>query len=65
MLNIRRLGTKSSATHCMAPTGKKGRHCGKPIGKGRMSNGVTCFGTDCQYWYLAGEELAMERQKTK
>lgn len=50
MFSISKLGTKSSKTHCTAPTGKKGRHCGKRIRVGRMGDGVTCGREECQLW---------------
>jgi hypothetical protein len=44
---------KSSDTHCTAPTGKNGRHCGKRKRSGRLADGLTCGGELCQLWYAA------------
>ncbi|MGW4110191.1 hypothetical protein ACWEFJ_04880 [Actinosynnema sp. NPDC004786] len=49
---LRSLITRT-ATRCPAPTGRKGGHCGKPLRRGRLSDGVTCGGEMCQLWHLA------------
>ncbi|MGM1059639.1 hypothetical protein [Saccharothrix sp. Mg75] len=50
---LRSLITKSSATHCTAPTGRDGRHCGKRKRTGRLADGTTCGGPMCALWHAA------------
>lgn len=43
---------------CVAPTGRKGRHCGDPIRTGRLADGVTCGKHTCQLWLNATDYAA-------
>lgn len=56
MFSIKKLAAKSSATHCTAPNGKGGRHCGRPIRKGRMGDGITCGRELCQLWRSCADD---------
>ncbi|MDX8055757.1 hypothetical protein SK571_40815 [Lentzea sp. BCCO 10_0798] len=47
MFSISKVGTKSSATHCTAPTGRNGKHCGKRL---RQSDGAVCSNYNCQLY---------------
>ncbi|RAS58885.1 hypothetical protein C8D87_11755 [Lentzea atacamensis] len=60
---LNKLGTKSSATHCTAPTGKHGRHCGKRIRLGRYGDGVTCGAPECQLWRSCAEDRKTNQAK--
>ncbi|MFD1152596.1 hypothetical protein [Saccharothrix hoggarensis] len=50
---FRALITQSSATHCTAPTGRNGRHCGRRKRVGRLADGHTCGSEVCQLWHAA------------
>lgn len=47
MFGIKNAGTKSSATHCTAPTGRNGKHCGRRL---RQSDGAVCSNYQCQLY---------------
>lgn len=49
---LSKLGTKSTATHCSARTGKGGRMCMRRLRTGRLADGVTCGRQDCQLWFM-------------
>lgn len=44
--------TRSSTTHCTAPTGRGGKHCGRRKRTGRLGDGVTCGRELCQLWLM-------------
>ena len=47
---------KSSGALCTAPTGKRGKHCGRPIKRtGRLADGATCGRMDCQIYLHAND----------
>ncbi|MEU4801213.1 hypothetical protein [Actinosynnema sp. NPDC023587] len=50
---FRTLLVTSSATHCTAPTGRNGRHCGKRLLTGRLADGITCGGPMCVLWHAS------------
>lgn len=52
MFSISKLGTKSTATHCSAKTGRNGKPCMKRLRTGRLADGQTCGGELCQLWFM-------------
>ncbi|GAA1308134.1 hypothetical protein [Saccharothrix xinjiangensis] len=48
---LRDLLTRTSDTHCTAPTGRNGGHCGKRRLTGRLADGTTCGSPACALWH--------------
>ena len=50
LTRLRKALRGAAATACPAPTGRGGRHCGRPRRTGTHYDGRTCGRPECQVW---------------